>query len=139
MQFTCSLLHCHCVLSGFTVFFYVISYMVRFSKKKLFSNVFFPLYKIRLKHFSFSAILSVMWSKMFTCLHVKYSLFLPDSNETEFYGQILEKYSHIKFHQNPSNGRRVVSRGRTEAQTDRHTDITNLIVTIGNFAEAPNI
>jgi len=31
-----------------------------------------------------------------------------------FFRQILEKYSNIKFHENPSSGSRVVSRGQTD-------------------------
>jgi hypothetical protein len=38
----------------------------------------------------------------------------------EFSRQIFEKYSNIKFHENPSSGSRVVPRGRT--------DMTKLIV-----------
>jgi hypothetical protein len=37
---------------------------------------------------------------------------------------MLEKYSDIKFHENPFSGRRVVAYGRT----DRRIDITKLIV-----------
>jgi len=46
----------------------------------------------------------------------------------EFSGQIFEKHSNIKFHENPSNGRRVIPCGRT--------DITNLIVAFRKFANA---
>jgi len=34
--------------------------------------------------------------------------------------QIFEKYSYIKFHENPSSGSQIVARGRT--QTDRHDE-----------------
>jgi len=47
----------------------------------------------------------------------------------EFSRQILEKYSNTKFHENPSSGGRVVLSGRT--------DMTKLIVTFQNFANAP--
>jgi hypothetical protein len=40
-----------------------------------------------------------------------------------------EKYSNIKFHENPSSGSRVVP--------CRRTDMTKLIVTFRNFAKAP--
>jgi len=40
-----------------------------------------------------------------------------------------EKYSNIKFHENPTSGRRVVSFGQT--------DMTRLLVTFRNFANAP--
>jgi len=39
-----------------------------------------------------------------------------------FSGQILEKYSNINFHENPSGRSRVVARG-TEGQTDRHDEL----------------
>jgi hypothetical protein len=50
-----------------------------------------------------------------------------------FSQRILENYSNIKFHENPSSGSRVVGRG----QTDGPTDITKLIVAFRNFAKAP--
>jgi len=34
--------------------------------------------------------------------------------------QIFEKYSTIKFRDDPSSGSRVVPGGRTDEQTDRH-------------------
>jgi hypothetical protein len=43
--------------------------------------------------------------------------------------QIFEKVSNIKFHQNPTNGCRVVPYGQT--------DMTKLIVAFRNFANAP--
>jgi len=47
----------------------------------------------------------------------------------EFSRLIFEKYSNINVHENPSNGSRVVSYGRT--------DITGLILAFRNFANAP--
>jgi hypothetical protein len=47
--------------------------------------------------------------------------------------QIFEKYSYIKFHENPFVGSRVVWFG----QTDGQTDMTKLIVVFRNFADAP--
>jgi len=47
----------------------------------------------------------------------------------KFSRQIFEKYSNTKFHENPSSGNRLVPSG----QTDRHTDMTKLIVTFRNF------
>jgi hypothetical protein len=37
-------------------------------------------------------------------LHVEYPL-LSDFNETSIFRQIFEKFSNIKFHENPSSGR----------------------------------
>ena len=47
--------------------------------------------------------------------------------------QIFEKCLHIKFNENPTRGSRVVPCG----QRDGRTDITKLIVTFHNFANAP--
>jgi hypothetical protein len=51
--------------------------------------------------------------------------------KTEFFRQVFANNSNIKFHKNSSSGIRVVSSGRA--------DITTLIVTFGNFAEAPKM
>ena len=48
------------------------------------------------------------------------------SLKREFSGHIFEKYSNIKFHENPSSGRRVVPCGRRGIKTD----MTKLIVEI---------
>jgi len=53
----------------------------------------------------------------------------------KFSWQIFEKFSILKFHENPSIGRRVVPCG----YTDRRTDMTKLIVALRNFANAPNM
>jgi hypothetical protein len=47
----------------------------------------------------------------------------------EFSRQIFEKYTSIKFHENPSSGRRVVPCG----QMDGQTDMTKLIAAFRNF------
>ena len=52
----------------------------------------------------------------------------------EFSRQIFEK---VKFYQNQFSGSRVVPCGRTDGQTDRQTDMTKLIVTFRNIANAP--
>jgi hypothetical protein len=50
----------------------------------------------------------------------------------EFLLQIFEKYINIKFHESPSNWSWVVLCGWTDGQTD----VTKLIVTVWNFANA---
>jgi len=45
----------------------------------------------------------------------------------------VEKYSNIKFHENPPIGSRAVPSRRT----DRQTDVTKLIVAFHNSANAP--
>jgi hypothetical protein len=49
----------------------------------------------------------------------------------KFSRQIFEKYSSVKFHENPSNGSRFFHADRWE------TDTTKLIVAFRNFANAP--
>jgi len=53
--------------------------------------------------------------------------------ELEFSRHIFEKYSNIKFHENPSSGSRVVPC----AETDGQTDMTKLRVAFPNYASAP--
>jgi hypothetical protein len=53
--------------------------------------------------------------------------------KSEFSGQVFEKYSHIKFHENPSSGSQVIPCGRM----DRRTDMMMLTVAFRNFANAP--
>ena len=50
----------------------------------------------------------------------------------EFLRQIFEEYSNIKFHENPSNGRRGVPCGQMDGRAD-----VKLLVTFRNFANAP--
>ena len=63
----------------------------------------------------------------------KYCLFLLDFNELDFYRQIFEKYSNIKFHENPSIDIRFVSCGLK----DWDTDVTKLRVAFRSFANKP--
>jgi hypothetical protein len=51
----------------------------------------------------------------------------------EFSVQIFGKSLNIKFHQNPSNGSRVVPCGETVGRTD----MTKLIVAFCNFENTP--
>jgi hypothetical protein len=52
----------------------------------------------------------------------------------EFSRQSFEKYSNIKFHENPSSGSRDFPRGWTDGRT---TGMTKLTVAFRNFANAP--
>ena len=49
--------------------------------------------------------------------------------KAEFSRQIFEKTPHIKFNENPSSGRRIVSCGWTDGQTD----MTKVILALRNF------
>ena len=59
---------------------------------------------------------------MYIGLHVQYPLLLSDFNKVLFFRQIFEKYSNTKFHENPSNGIRVVhADGRSDKDTTKLT------------------
>jgi hypothetical protein len=67
---------------------------------------------------------------MYTGPYSKFPFFLSDFNPTYIWQQILEKFSNLQFHGNPSGGSRVASDGRA----DRQTDLTELVVDFRNFA-----
>ena len=56
-----------------------------------------------------------------------------DFSETWIFWADCSNLTSIKSHENPSNGRRVLSCG----QTDMLTDIMTLIVALRNFANTP--
>ena len=65
--------------------------------------------------------------KIYIGLHVRYSLFLWDINETWIFS--IDFSEILEFHENPSSGSRVVPCGRT--------DMTKLVVAAHYFAKAP--
>ena len=69
--------------------------------------------------------------------HAKYpSVFVRFEWTLNFSQYIFKKYLNIKFYENPSNGSWVFFI-RTNGRTDGKTDMTNLIVTFCNIANAP--
>jgi hypothetical protein len=56
----------------------------------------------------------------------------------EFSSQIFEKYSNIKFHENPFRGSEVFLCGREDGRTAGYTDTTKIRVAFRNVANAPN-
>jgi len=54
----------------------------------------------------------------------------------EFFPQIFEKSWKIKFHENPSSGSRVVSRGQ---RTDGRKDMTKVAAAFRSFVKAPKM
>jgi len=72
---------------------------------------------------------------MYIGLRVKYLLFLSDFKETWIFSTVFRKRSNIKFHENPSIGRRVV----LCVETDGQTDMAKLILAFRNFANAPKM
>jgi hypothetical protein len=93
-------------------------------------------YSICLHYFSFLKEMNEIRSKWCIGIHVKYRYYCQNLEELDFSGQIFEKFSSIKFHEDPSRGSRVVAwtRTRTNGQTDRH-DETNRC--LHNFVKAP--
>ena len=60
---------------------------------------------------------------MYRGLHVKYPLFWLDFNEHLIFSDIFKKtLKHIKSHENPSSGSRVIPCGQTDGRTDGRTD-----------------
>ena len=81
--------------------------------------------------FPFQEEFSEISSKISKRLHVKYPLFLSDSNETWIFSTDFRKKFEYNFNQNPSSGSRVVACGQT--------DMTKLKVAFRNFAKAPKM
>ena len=109
-----------------------------FRKKKLYwtQNVCFGFsYNFCLKHFSFWEELGEIWSKIYTVLQVKYTLFLSEYNKAWLFSTDFPKITQIscfmKFH--PVG----VELFHAVGQTDRQTDMTKLIVAFRNFTNAP--
>jgi len=55
-------------------------------------------------------------------VHIKYPLFLSFFMNIKFSRHCSEKYSNIKFHDNPSSGGRTVPCGQTKGRTGRHDE-----------------
>jgi len=55
---------------------------------------------------------------MYIGIHVKYTLFFSDFNESSVASTDLEKYSNIKLHKNPPSDCRVVPCGQTDGEAD---------------------
>jgi len=56
--------------------------------------------------------------------------------DLEFSRQILEEYSNIKFHENPSSGSRGIPCGGTERRTGGHTDVDEANSRFSQFCES---
>ena len=56
---------------------------------------------------------------MYICLHVKYLYSCQILMKLEFSGQVFEKYSYMKFHENMFGESQVVAFG----ETDKHNEI----------------
>ena len=59
---------------------------------------------------------------MYTDLHVKYLLFLPDFNEAWIFSTYFRKFQNVKFHENPYSGRHLTPCGHTDRYRDSHDE-----------------
>ena len=116
--------------------------MARFSKKKkkalLKRNVWFsstnfvgniPHSMKNWASYDQKCILFFMWSTSYACQIL---------TKLQFSHRIFEKYSSIKFHENPSSDSWVFPCGQTDRHTEGRTAMTKLIVAFRKFTTAPN-
>ena len=127
----CSALYCHVWPVWLYHIFYALAHKRHDFRKKKLLNIKYVLLQLLSETFHILRRIQrdiIMNVHRYSC---KVPLFLTDFNETWFFWQIFEKSSNIMFHQNPSNGNRVVPCGQT--------DMTKLVVVFLNFANAPKI
>lgn len=65
------------------------------------------------------------YQKLFIGFQVQYPLFFSILKKLTFSRLIFEKWSNIKFHENPSNGSPIVACGLKDGQTDTHDETDN--------------
>jgi hypothetical protein len=131
MQFVCAILS-SVALPGSAIFFHLISWTVRFSGKKLLNVKCVFWYSLQI------------WSEIFLILRrnerdmikivywssCKVPVILDRLVKLDFFsGRFWNRYSNIKFHDNPCSGNRGVPCGRI--------DMTKLRVTFRSFVNAP--
>jgi len=122
MRCTCAVLYCYMCPDLAVLHLSTLSH-----KRKIFFSFFFNSYW---KKWLFWFFLTT-FDRNDIGIHVKYSLFVSDFNETWiFLDSSSKKYSYNKFYENPSSGSQVVPCGRTDGQTN----VTKLVVTLRNFA-----
>ena len=112
-----------CGLSGSFTFFYIMSQRPRFSGKKLLNTKCVFIFST-----SFAQNISQSKKKLARHCHkcengfmLSTPLFLSGFNKALIFSTGFRKSLHIKFHQNPCSGSRVVPCGRTDGQTDGRT------------------
>jgi hypothetical protein len=59
--------------------------------------------------------------------------------KNEFSQQIFLKFSDVRFHENPSSGKRIIPCGGADGRTEDETDMTRLIIAFRSFVNAPQL
>jgi hypothetical protein len=83
--------------------------------------------------------LSVANNKMYSGLQVKCPIFLRDFNKICIFSTYFLEVSNIKFHGNPSSASRADISGQTDRRTERLADMTNVIGSLYDYANAPKV
>ena len=125
-----------CDLSGSALFFHIFSKTARLSK-----NI--TEYKLCVSIFSTTLAETFFFLRTTERVMIENEywsscnvlVLLSDFNKLELSQQIFEKYSNIKFYENPSSESRAVAGG----WTDRQTEKMKQTVPFRNFANAPMI
>jgi hypothetical protein len=117
-----------CCLSGCTIFFHIISKWHNFQKTLLNPKCVLTFSTPSVRTISHSKHNSVT-SQPYTGLHLSTRYSCQMLLKIEYFPHSFEKFSNIKFNENPSTRSRVVLCGQT--------DMTKLIVAFRNIANAP--
>ena len=119
-----------CSLSGPTIFFFTLSHKCMILVKKINEHKMCLWFPLQLSSEIF-IILRRIQRDIITNVdrfHVKYPLFLQYFKQNSFPQHISKKFSTIKFHENPSTGRRAVRCRQTH-------NMAKLIVAFCNLCE----
>ena len=127
-----------CVLLGSTVSFNTISLTAWFSAKRAIKMKFLFWFSPQILPETFIILRKIERDmiKIYTVLHVNYPLFLSYFHETWIFSTDIRKILTYKI--SWKSVRWEPSSIWTDGQTDRRTDVTTLIVTFRNSANAPN-
>ena len=79
------------------------------------------LHNFRVEHFSFQEQMSKIWSKIYIGLHVKYSFFLTDFNETRIFSTAFQNILKYKISCKSVQSYPICSM-RTDRWKDRHDE-----------------
>jgi hypothetical protein len=109
-----------CDLASLTIFFHIISFS---GEKKVIEHVLIFVATFSPRNISHRSRIQQDITRVRTVglLHVKCPLLFSDVIKPEFSRQIFEKYSDVKFHENPSSWSRVFF-VRTDGRTDDEAD-----------------